>query len=105
MHYELYVELMFYPYYLDAEALQRLAVILSVLQVANVMLAQVMSVLQQPAYKHSLVLQGMRDLLQETVTAAAPAAATAHNSSQRDRQHTHGALLSQCEALCVPVVY
>jgi hypothetical protein len=68
------------------------------LQVANVMLAQVMSVLQQPAHRSSLVLQGMRDLLQETVTAAAPAAATAHNSSQQQQQqqqHTTGALLLQ----------
>jgi hypothetical protein len=61
------------------------------------MLAQVMSVLQQPAHKGSLVLQGMRDLLQETVAAAAPAAATAHNSSQQQlqqkQQHVTGALL------------
>jgi hypothetical protein len=63
------------------------------LQVADVMLAQVMSVLQQPAHKGSLVLQGMRDLLQETVTAAAPAAATAHNSSQQQQLHTAGAML------------
>jgi hypothetical protein len=63
------------------------------------MLAQVMSVLQQPAHEGSLVLQGMRDLLQETVTAAAPAAATAtaHNSSQHSQQHLQhatGALVS-----------